>query len=148
METALPLVKEWQWCIGLQQGDLYIQIPMPRQLIVSTCQLATMGRLPHYQVQIKVMGLHFVALNKSQIIRQNQTKKYIMERFYIMKYEMLPNHWLCVDVDNDLICSFEGNNFDENHQFTVPVTTPEDEALDRIASEMYQWLEENHAEKI
>jgi len=73
-----------------------------------------------------------------------------MVRFQILECKnKSSHHWLCVDTESDLQCSFENRNFDKNHEFTIPQNVNIDNStLDILASDMYQWLKKNHSEKI
>lgn len=71
-----------------------------------------------------------------------------MERFIIQPSEK-PNHYVCTDQVNGIVCVFEANKFNDNQQFTVlEDSTASANDYARIAREMGDWLRENHYDKI
>lgn len=71
-----------------------------------------------------------------------------MDRFIIQKSDT-PNYWVCTDQKNGVVCKFEAHNFNENQEFTLledlKISANE---IAAIASEMGDWLRENHYDKL
>lgn len=73
-----------------------------------------------------------------------------MSRFVIAKSELKPNHWVCTDTENLIVCTFENKNFNDAQEFkTLEDFNPENlMQLARFAREMGDWLRENHYDKV
>lgn len=72
----------------------------------------------------------------------------IMKRYIIQPSEK-PNHWVCTDTDNGIICVFEAHRFNDTQQFTMLEDSRASVSeLARIAREMGDWLRDNHYDKI
>jgi len=67
-------------------------------------------------------------------------------RFILQKSELKPNHWVCTDTENLIICTFENKNFNDTQEFkTLEEFNPANfMQLARYAREMGDWLRENH----
>lgn len=70
-------------------------------------------------------------------------------RFKIEQSKNKPNHWVCSDFENKIVCIFENGKFNETQKYDVledvdlsPVE------LAKIAREMADWLRNNHYDKI
>jgi len=70
------------------------------------------------------------------------------ERFILQKSDK-PNHWVCTDTINGIVCVFGHKNFNENQTFTLleDVSKPDASALAKIARELGEWLAINHRDK-
>jgi len=70
------------------------------------------------------------------------------KRFLIQISELKPNHWVCTDTDNILICIFENGKFNETQDFTLlEDAKPDASNLAKAANEMAEWLRANHYKK-
>lgn len=59
------------------------------------------------------------------------------------------NHWVCTDVDNLIVCTFENQNFNDNQKFTLLENCKADaNVIAKLMSEMGDWLFKHHYEKI
>ncbi len=72
-----------------------------------------------------------------------------MERFKIEKSQNKPNHWVCSDLENKIVCIFENKKFNDTQEFSLledfdPANYME---LARITREMADWLRDNHYNK-
>lgn len=71
-----------------------------------------------------------------------------MNRYIIQKSDT-PNYWVCTDQANGVVCKFEQGNFNDNQEFTLLEDAGHSaNELAKLASEMGEWLRENHYEKI
>jgi hypothetical protein len=72
-----------------------------------------------------------------------------MERFIIQPSEK-PNHWVCTDTDNLIVCVFEEHKFNETQEFDYigDKLTFNANNLARFAREMGDWLRENYYNKV
>lgn len=71
-----------------------------------------------------------------------------MER-YIMQPSDTPNHWVCTDQTNGIVCVFEAHRFNDTQKFTMLEDSKASaNELATIAREMGDWLRENHYDKI
>lgn len=73
-----------------------------------------------------------------------------MSRFILQKSELKPNHWVCTDTENLIICIFENKNFNDNQEFQMLENfNPENYMkLAQIAREFGDWLRANHYDKV
>jgi len=75
-----------------------------------------------------------------------------MKRFIVQKSEHKPNHWVCTDVENSIICVFENKNFNDTQSYTLMDDTElkiysELVRITNLNREMEDWLHINHCEK-
>ena len=70
-------------------------------------------------------------------------------RFLIQKSESKPNHWVCTDTKNKIVCVFEQSKFNDTQEFTIleDIKNPDASQLARAANEMADWLFNNHYKK-
>lgn len=71
-----------------------------------------------------------------------------MSRFILQKSELKPNHWVCTDTKNFIVCIFENHNFNDNQEFKqLEDFNPANfMLLARFVREMSDWLRENKYE--
>lgn len=73
-----------------------------------------------------------------------------MDRFLLQKSAQKPDHWVCTDTVNLIVCIFKEHQFND----TQDVTMLEDfnprnfMQVARLMREMGDWLAENHSEII
>ena len=73
-----------------------------------------------------------------------------MAQKYILQESEKPNHWICTDQENQIVCVFEDHKFND----TQKITTLNDfdpakyKDLARFMREMGDWLSKNHYEKL
>lgn len=72
-----------------------------------------------------------------------------MKRFIIQKSKK-PNHWVCTDQTNLIVCVFENHKYNDTQQFELleEFDTANAQELATYAREMGDWLRENHYEKV
>lgn len=71
-----------------------------------------------------------------------------MERYIIQESEA-EQYWICTDQENGLVCKFEQGNFNDNQNFTLlEDSTASASQLANLATDMGDWLRENHPDKI
>jgi hypothetical protein len=70
-------------------------------------------------------------------------------RFIMQPSESKPNHWVCTDTVNMLMCIFENGKFNETQEFTLfeDVKNPDANVLAKACNEMAEWLRSNHYKK-
>lgn len=73
-----------------------------------------------------------------------------MERYILEKSELKPNHWVCTDTINEIVCVFENGKFNDTQVFTPlnDIKGIDVYKLPRIAGDMGSWLAENHHDKM
>jgi len=71
-----------------------------------------------------------------------------MSRFIIQTSDK-PNHWVCTDTENGIVCVFENHKFNDTQKFTVLEDIKPDAAIiAKAVREMADWLRENHYDKV
>jgi hypothetical protein len=72
-----------------------------------------------------------------------------MERFIIQQSECKPNHWVCTDTENKIVCIFEQSKFNDTQEFTLleDIKNPDASQLAKAANDMADWLYNNHYKK-
>jgi len=72
-----------------------------------------------------------------------------MERYTIQKSHS-KDGWICTDTQNKLICYFENGKFNDIKKlaFQHGVDRPDASTAERIYQGMYDWLKENHHDKV
>ena len=75
------------------------------------------------------------------------------ERFILQPSQMKPNHFVCTDTQNAIVCVFENHKFNETQHFTLlngDTFKTADEAMSfaTYMREMGDWLVMEHPEKI
>ena len=73
-----------------------------------------------------------------------------MSERYILQPSEKPNHWVCTDTENLIVCTFENKKFNDTQKITTlgnfnPANFMN---LAKYAGEMGDWLRKNHYEKI
>jgi hypothetical protein len=73
-----------------------------------------------------------------------------MEDRFILQASNKPNHWVCTDKANGIVCVFEAHKLNETQQFTdlEDAKNPDVSAGARIMREMGDFLYHNHYDKI
>ena len=73
-----------------------------------------------------------------------------MAKYIIQKSEQKPNHWVCSDTENGIVCIFENAKFDDTQEVTLlnDVKGLDTYAIPRLMREMNDWLINNHHDKI
>ena len=71
-------------------------------------------------------------------------------RFKVQKSELKPNHWVCTDTENKIVCTFENHRFNETQKFDLLEDFNPDNYMElaRIMREFGDYLGENHMEKV
>jgi hypothetical protein len=69
---------------------------------------------------------------------------------YILQPSEKPNHWVCTDQENKIVCVFEDHKFNETQKTEMLEDFNPDNfmKLARYMREMGDWLRDNHHEKI
>lgn len=69
---------------------------------------------------------------------------------YLLQKSEKPNHWVCTDTENGIVCIFENNNYNDNHKITFleDIKKPDPLEIAKTMREMSDWLVENHYEKM
>jgi hypothetical protein len=71
------------------------------------------------------------------------------QRFVIFTSKAIPNHWICFDKKNKIMCVFENEKFNETQEFKLIEDIKYDAAeLAKIMREFGDYLKEFHYEKI
>lgn len=72
-----------------------------------------------------------------------------MKRFILQQSEK-PNHWVCTDKINKIVCVFENHKYNDTQKFTLLENFEEENYMElaHFASEMGEWLKKNHYDKI
>ena len=73
-----------------------------------------------------------------------------MPERYILQPSEKPNHWVCTDQENLIVCTFENKKFNDTQKMTMLENFNPDNFmnLSKYMGEMGDWLRENHYEKI
>jgi hypothetical protein len=72
------------------------------------------------------------------------------DRFILQNSELKPNHIVCTDTQNMIVCTFENHKFNETQKFDMLEDFNPDNfmQLARIMREFGDWLSENHYDKV
>jgi hypothetical protein len=72
-----------------------------------------------------------------------------MDRFILQESEK-PNHWVCTDQINRIVCVFECHKYNNTQKFTLLEDFNENNYMElaRFAREMGEWLRLNHYDKV
>ena len=75
-----------------------------------------------------------------------------LSRFSLQKSKYKPEHWVCTDTENGIVCIFENHKYINTRKFTfldnVKVNKQTSLDLAKIVLEISHFLEKNHNEKI
>ena len=71
-------------------------------------------------------------------------------RFKIEQSKNKPNHWVCSDFENKIVCIFEDGRYNDTQRFEVldDTATLSANELARAVREMADWLRDNHYDKV
>ena len=71
------------------------------------------------------------------------------ERFIVQQSES-PNHFVCTDTENKIVCVFENHKFNDTQKMTMLENFNPDDMmkLAKYMREMGDWLSKNHYDKI
>lgn len=71
-------------------------------------------------------------------------------RFKLEKSELKPNHWVCSDLQHQVVCVFEHGNFNDNQETIIldENMKPDPLFVARVVNEMAAWLQDNHYDKL
>ena len=71
-------------------------------------------------------------------------------RFILSASELKPNHWVCTDTENLIICTFENKKFSDSQEFKMLEDFNPENYMQaaKYAREMGDWLRENHHDKV
>lgn len=67
-------------------------------------------------------------------------------RFVLQNSQLKPNHSVCTDTENLIVCTFENHKFNDTQEFKQLEDFNPDNymQLAKIVREMADWLRENH----
>jgi DNA-binding XRE family transcriptional regulator len=71
-------------------------------------------------------------------------------KFVLQQAQTQNNGWVCADVENGIVCSFDDGKFNETQKITIlnDIAKPDAQKIAGIVREMGDWLRENHYDKI
>ena len=69
---------------------------------------------------------------------------------YILQQSEKPNHWVCTDTENGIVCIFENHKFNDTQSMMPLDDFPKEKyfQLAAIMGEMGDWLRKNHYDKM
>jgi hypothetical protein len=72
------------------------------------------------------------------------------DRFIVQKSELKPNHWVCTDRENLIVCTFENHKFNETQKFDILESFDPNNYMQmaRIMREFGDYLSEFHYKKV
>ncbi|MCI1681458.1 MAG: hypothetical protein LKI39_02755 [Bacteroides sp.] len=73
-----------------------------------------------------------------------------MPNRFIIQKSSTPNHWVCTDTENNLVCVFENGKFNDTQKFSFleEINHLNATKIARIVNEMAEWLRANHYKKV
>lgn len=69
-------------------------------------------------------------------------------RYKLEESQSKPNHWVCSDFENKIVCIFENKRFNDTQELSLLEDFDDYMELATIAREMADWLRENHHNKV
>lgn len=72
------------------------------------------------------------------------------DRFIVQKSELKPNHWVCTDTENKIVCTFENHRFNETQEINLLEDFNPDDYMElaRILRELGDYMGEFHSDKV